>query len=197
MNQMHKQIPTYCRKCDEKGTITPLFSTIMLLAIILVILAGWVIIHFVVPRFQDKKIPTAAPAFSQDALAAISGVSAFYTIDYTESAEQWASQVCATTTDEGCTFARSYFASAVHTTAEKYSVKTSSTVLPIELVDNDDVHMLRIWKMQVILSNPWPEVEQTQTVYVAVEYDKNLQEWWMQHILFEQEALKYIVTPTP
>jgi len=56
---------------------------------------------------------------------------------------------------------------------------------------------LRVWKMQVTLSNPWPAIEQTYIVYVAVEYDENLQEWRMQHVLFEQEAQKYAVTPTP
>jgi uncharacterized protein (DUF736 family) len=174
-----------------------MFPAVVLVAIILIVSAGWVIVHFVVPLFQDKHIPAAGLALSQDAQAAIAGVSSFYTIDFTESAEQWAERVCATTTKEGCIFARGYFAAAVHATAEKYSVQTSCTVLPVELVDNDEAHMMRIWKMQVTLSNPWPVVEQTHTVYVAVEFDENLQDWRMQHVLFEQEAQKYAVTPTP
>jgi hypothetical protein len=63
------------------------------------------------------------------------------------------------------------------------------------MVDDDEEHMLRVWKMQVVLSNPWPGVEQSQTVYVAVEYDQVSQDWRMQHILFEQEAVKYEATP--
>ena len=57
--------------------------------------------------------------------------------------------------------------------------------------------MVRIWKMQVTLSNPWPSAAQTQTVYVEVEYDENIQEWRMHHVLFEQEAQKYLSSPTP
>jgi hypothetical protein len=193
---MHKQLKTRCMNRSERGAIAPTFTPILLIVLILIALAGWMIIHFVVPLFQDKQIPAAGPALSQDAQAAIAGVSAFYTLDYTKSAEQWADQVCTTTTDEGCSFARGYYAAAVHATAEKYSVQTGCTVLPVELVDNDETNMVRIWKMQVTLSNPWPAVEQTQTIYVAVEYDKILQEWRMQHVLFEQEAQKY-VTPTP
>jgi len=192
---MHNTIRLFNR--SEKGTVTPIFLLIMLTAAILIALAGWAIFHFVIPLFQDKQIPAAGPALSQDAQAAIAGVSAFYTIDYTESAEQWADRVCTTTTHEGCIFARGYVAAAVHATAEKYFVQTSCTVLPVELVDNDEAHMVRIWKMQVTLSNPWPTVEQTHTAYVAVGYDENFQEWRMQHVLFEQEAHKYAVTNTP
>jgi hypothetical protein len=181
----------------EKGRVNPTIPAISLIAILLTILAGWAITHFVIPLFQDKPIPTASQALSQDARAAIAGVSAFYTIDYTESADQWAERVCATTTDEGCLFSKGYYAGAVHVTAEKYSVHTSCTVLSVALVDNDKTHMLRIWKMQVTLSNPWPTIQQTQAVYVAVAYDEKRQEWRMQHVLFDQEAQKYIKTPTP
>jgi uncharacterized protein (DUF736 family) len=194
---MHKQTTTHRTNRREAGTASPTFLPILLVAIILAALAGWAIAQFVVPLFQDKQIPAAGPALSRDAQAAIAGVSAFYTIDYTESAEQWADRVCTTTTDEGCIFSKGYFAAAVHATAEKYSVQTSCTVLPVELVDNDEARMLRVWKMQVTLSNPWPAIEQTYIVYVAVEYDENLQEWRMQRVLFEQEAQKYAVTPTP
>ncbi len=194
---MQKQITTHRTNRSEKGTADPIFPAIVLIAIILIASAGWAIVHFVVPLFQDKHIPAAGLALSQDAQAAITGVSAFFTIDYTESAEQWAGRVCTTTTNEGCIFARGYTAAAVHATAEKYSVQTSCTVLPVELVGNDEAHMLRIWKMQVTLSNPWPEIEQTHTVYVAIEFDEYLQEWRMQHVLFEQEAQKYIASPTP
>jgi uncharacterized protein (DUF736 family) len=194
---MQKQITTRRTNRSEKGTADPMYPAILLLAIVLIASAGWAIVHFVVPLLQDKQIPAAGPALSQDAQAAIAGVSAFFTIDYTESAEHWVERVCATTTNEGCVFARGYTAAAVHATAEKYSVQTSCTVLPVELVDNDEAHMVRIWKMQVTLSNPWPGVEQTHTVYVAVEFDENLREWRMQHVLFEQEAQKYLASPTP
>jgi hypothetical protein len=145
---------------------------------------------------QSGSIPRAAiTPISPDAQAAVAGVSAFYTIDYSETAQQWADRVCTTTTADGCTFVRGFLANTVHTTAEQYSVQTSCGVLPVAMVDDDEEHMLRVWKMQVVLSNPWPGVEQSQTVYVAVEYDQVSQDWRMQHILFEQEAVKYEATP--
>ena len=197
MNQMHKQIPTYCRKCDEKGTITPLFSTIMLLAIILVILAGWVIIHFVVPRFQTKQIPTAGPALSQDVQAAIIGVSAFYTIDYTEPEQAWAERICALiATPEDCLLLQVYFAPAIHATAEKYHVKTTCTVLPVELFSTNEATMSRIWKLQVTVANPWPGINPTEAVFAEVVFDQAMQEWHFRRILFEQELPGY-GTPTP
>ena len=182
---------------SEKGLIDSTLPAIIVMVITLTALAGWSIIHFIIPLFQDNRIPSVSPALPQDARAAIAGVSAFYTIDYTKSANQWAEQVCTTTTDEGCVFAKGYYAAAVHATAEKYTVHTSCTVLPVALVDNDETHMLRIWKMLVTLSNPWPAIQQAQTIYVAVAYDKKRQEWRMQHVLFDQEAKKYNTTPTP
>ena len=193
---MRNQINTRSINSFEKGLVDPTIPAISLIAICLTILVGWAITHFVLPLFQDKPIPVASQALSQDARAAIAGVSAFYTIDYTESSDQWAERVCATTTDEGCIFSKGYYAGAVHATAEKYSVHTSCTVLPVSLVDNDETHMQRVWKMQVTLSNPWPTIQQTQTVYVAVAYDEKRQEWRMQHILFDQESQKYNSTPT-
>jgi hypothetical protein len=62
-------------------------------------------------------------------------------------------------------------------------------------VEDDEEHRLRVWRLQVALSDPWPGVEQSQTVYVAVEYDQASQAWRMQHVLFEQEAAKYEATP--
>jgi hypothetical protein len=194
---MQKQSTTHRTNRNEMGTADPFLPAILFVVIFLIALAGWAIVHFVVPLIQDKQIPVAGQVLSQDAQAAITGVSAFYTIDYTESTELWTGRVCATTLEEGCNFVKGYFAAAVHSMAEKYSVQTTCTVLPVELVNNDEAHMVRIWKMQVTLSNPWPAVEQTQTVYVAVEYDKNLQEWRMQHVLFDQEAQKYLASPTP
>ena len=170
---------------------------ILFAAIILIALAGWAIVHFDFPIFQNKQIPVAGQLLSEDAQAAIAGVSAFYTIDYTESAELWVERVSSPTTKEGCIFSAGYIATAIRSMAEKYSVKTTCTVMPVELVDNDQAHMVRIWKMQVTLSNPWPTIAKTQTVYVAVEFDENHQEWRMQHILFEKEAQKYLVSPTP
>ena len=191
---MPKQIAVFHPTHSEKGTVNP--APLVIMAVVFA-LAGWAIVHFVVPLFRDKQIPAAGQVISPDEQAAIAGVSAFYTIDYTEPENAWADRVCAVSTDEGCTVVKGYLAAAIRLTAEKYSVQTGCTVLPVELVENDEINQLRIWKVQVTLANPWPGVEQTHAVYVAVEYDSTLQKWLMQHILFKQEMEKYTTTATP
>ena len=104
------------------GTADPILPAFLLVAIFLIAIAGWAIVHFIVPLFQDKQIPAAGQVLSEDTKAAIAGVSAFYTIDYTEFMELWGERVCATTTEEGCNFVKGYFAAAVHSMAEKYFV---------------------------------------------------------------------------
>ena len=197
MNYMHNHIPTHPANRSEKGMITPWFPAVMLLAIILVILAGWAIIHFIVPQFQGNQIPAASPALSQDAQVAISGVSAFYTIDYTEPEQAWAERICTLiATPEDCLFLQVYFAPAIRAAAEKYHVQTTCTVLPVGLFSTNDTTMSRIWKLQVSVANPWPGIKPTETVFAEVVFDQAMQEWHFRRILFEQELPGY-GTPTP
>ena len=195
MTHMHNT--SHCTNRSEKGTATPLLSAIALTVIILIALAGWAIVHFLVPLFQDKEIPAAGPALSQDAQAAIAGVSAFYTIDYTEPEGSWAYRICALiATPDDCLFLQAYFAPAIRATAEKYSIQTTCTVLPVELFSTDESTMSRIWIMQVTVANPWPGIKPTETVFAEVVFDQAKQEWRFRRILFDQEVQGY-GTPTP
>lgn len=170
--------------------------TIFLL-ILVALLVVFATVYAVWSIRQNQPVPAASAPVPPDAQAAIAGVAAFYTIDYTESMEDWINRVCATTTEDGCILISEYVAGMVYATADEYSIQTDCTVLPVELVDNDETNQVRVWKVQITLSNPWPTVEQTKVLYVAVEYDETLQVWRMQHILFEQETQKYAGTPTP
>ncbi len=186
---MHKQLKTRRTNRSEKGATAPTFTAILFIAIILIALAGWAIVKYVVPLFQDKQIPVAGPALSQDAQAAIAGTGAYYTIDYTETADQWADRVCShLTTAEDCAVTRMLIAPEIYNLAQRHQIKTGSTVYPLGMVYEYPDKLMRIWQLQVTLTNPWPEVENAQTVYAVVVYDEAAQKWAMQRILFSQEA---------
>jgi hypothetical protein len=181
----------------EKGTATPMFPVVVLTGILLVVAASWAMVRYVVPLFQDKFIPVAGPALSQDAMAAMAGVSAFYTIDHTEAESSWSDRMCAlTATPDDCLFLQVYFAPLIRTTAEKYNIRTTCTVLPVQLFSTDDANLSRIWTLQVTVTDPWPGIDPTETVYAKVVFDQLAQEWRFRRILFEQELQGY-GTPSP
>jgi hypothetical protein len=194
---MHKQIMTQRTNRSEKGVATSWHFFIVLAALLLISAAAWAISQFVVPLFQDKQIPAAGPALSPDAQAAIAGVSAFYTIDYTEPEDAWTDRMCAlAATPDDCLFLQVYFAPAIRTTAEKYRVQTTCTVLPLGLFSADESTMSRIWILQVTIADPWPGILATETVFAEVVFDRTTQEWRFRRILFSQELPGY-GTPTP
>jgi len=177
---------------NNKGAATFLLPAIVLLAFVPIVLAGWAILHFATLRFQGREIPAADPALSFDAQAAIAGVSAFYTIDYTEPEGAWVQRMCAlSATPDDCTFLQVYFAPVIRATAEKYRVQSTCTVLPVELFSNNETTMSRIWTMQVAVANPWPGINATETVFVEVVFDRVRQVWRFRRILFEREQQGY------
>jgi hypothetical protein len=181
----------------KKGPATPWHPAIVLLAIVPIASAGWAIVQYIVPRFQEVRIPAAGPALSQDAQAAIAGVAAFYTIDYTEPVGAWAERMCAlVVTPDDCLLLQLYFAPAIRATAEKYRVQSTCTVLPVGLFSIDETILSRIWILQVTVSNPWPGINPTETVFAEVVFDQDRQEWRFRRILFEQELPGYR-SPTP
>ena len=181
----------------NKSPATPWLPAIVLLAFVPIVLAGWAILHFATLRFQGREISAADPALSLDAKAAIAGVSAFYTIDYTEPEGAWAERMCALiSTPDDCLFVQMYFAPVIHATAKKYRVQSTCTVLPVELFSNNETTMSRIWTLQVTVEKPWPGINPTETVFAEVIFDRTRQEWRFRRILFVQELQGYR-TPTP
>jgi hypothetical protein len=194
---MHKKSPFLRKNRGEMGTATPWFPAITIPLIFLVGMVGWAILKLVIPLFQDKQVPSAGPLLSADAQAAIAGVSAYYTIDYTEPEGAWRDRMCALlATAEDCLFLQVYLAPAIRATAEKYRVQTTCTVLPLELYSDNGSTMSRIWTLQLTVANPWPGIAPTETVFAEVVFDQTSQEWRFRRILFAQEIQGY-VTPEP
>jgi len=139
---------------------------------------------------QTEEIATGLPA---DAQAAVNAATAFYTLDYTESGDLWATRLCAYATDAGCRAIQDFFAPAVQAMVQKNQIQSGCTVEPVRLVaDKGDIH---IWQVTVSMDNLWPGLDApTQDVYVEVE--KVNSRWLMNRILFEQE-IRRIITPTP
>ena len=147
----------------------------------------------VVPVMMTPK-STSTPAIPPDAMAAVKGATAFYTLDYTEPPNLWPLRVCGYTTEEGCKAIREFFASSVQAAIHKYRVQTHAFAKPVQLIVDDGDR--RIWKLEVTLTNPWSEGSEgmTQDVYAAVAKEGG--RWLLSRILFEQEVAKFI-TPTP
>ena len=169
---------------NSKGARTA--AVILLLA--LAGLMGW-------SAWQQGLIPNpeSEPALPPDALAAAKGVSAFYTLDFTEPPNLWPQRVCAYTTQEGCKAIQDFFAPAVIASAERYQVRTQAMAEPLQVVA--DLGTRRIWKLAVTLTNPWSdETVGAQEVYAEVRQEGG--QWLLERILFEQEIAQYL-TPAP
>jgi hypothetical protein len=165
---------------------TRILAAVLMLALVAVTLV------LIWPRvFAPEATPD--PGLSPDALAAQVAVTAFYTMDYTESPELWPARVCAYTTEKGCLAVRDFYAPSVRAAIEKYKIQTECEVEPIQLML--DAGSQRIWKLQVTLTNPWTELSiATQEAYAEVDYQDG--QWLLNRILFEQE-IAHLLTPAP
>lgn len=162
------------------------------LALSLAILGvGLACLRFRLPSlFQSA--PTSPPP---DAQAAVAGVKAIYTLDYTEDAKTWQERVCAVSTAQGCAFFQSLLAPAMRKTVEQKQIRTGCEVQAVRLVEEDG--QTRVWELTVTLDNPWPGVEATMPVYAAVEQQED-GSWLFQRILFTQEVeARYGATASP
>jgi len=161
-------------------------------AIVLVLTLSAIAALVFVPPFLVTKSQNNVQ-IPADAMAAVSGVTAFYTLDYTEPPDLWASRVCAHTTGKGCEAIREFFAPSIKAAIDQYRVQTYAMVEPVQMMA--DFEDQRIWKLEVTMSNPWnEETVGTQDVYAEVEMEDG--EWLLSRILFEQEISQFL-TPTP
>ena len=147
----------------------------------------------VVPVMIAPK-PTSTPAIPPDAMAAVKGATAFYTLDYTEPPNLWALRVCGYTTEEGCKAIQEFFAPSVQAAIDKYRVQTHAFVKPVQLIVDDGDR--RIWKLEVTLTHPWSEGPEGMQQDVYAEVAKEGGRWLLSRILFEQEIAQFL-TPTP
>jgi hypothetical protein len=145
------------------------------------------------PWFIPQLEEATATGLPADAQAAVNAAKAFYTLDYSEDIDLWATRLCAYSTDAGCRAVQDYFAPAVQAMVQENQVRSGCTVEPVRLIaDKGDIH---IWHVTVSMDNPWPGLDApVQDVFVEVE--KVGGRWLMNRILFEQET-EQLITPTP
>lgn len=155
----------------------------VLIAILILTLIAIVFLALRPALFPRHETLATTPV--QDAQAAVNAVTAFYTLDYTESPDVWAARVCAYATEEGCAIVRSYFAPAMQSLLQVNFIQTGCTALPVRLVE--DAEDKRIWQIEATLDHPWMGLDtQTQMVFVEMSWEDN--QWLMNRILFEQEV---------
>jgi hypothetical protein len=154
----------------------------------------------IIARFESASPTQPDPQSAPDSQAAVTALTAFYTLDYSEPVDQWQGRVCALTTPNGCQLIQALFAPVVRQVVEDNQVKTGCTVQPLRLVEDDGA--TRIWKLEVTLGNPWPGEASTTPVYAEVAQANGA--WLLNRILFSQETARFatptlsaVETPTP
>jgi hypothetical protein len=163
----------------------------VLIVILVLTLTAIVVLALRPAQFPKDQVVETAPA--TDSQAAVDAVTAFYTLDYTESQDLWAARVCAHATEEGCTIVRSFFAPAMQDLLHENFIQTGCTALPVQLVEETGV--TRIWQVEATLDHPWIGLNaQTQMVFVEMAQEDG--QWLMNRILFEQETDR-LNTATP
>lgn len=133
--------------------------------------------------FPEQQAAITTPV--TDSQAAVDAVTAFYTLDYTESSESWAARVCIHATKEGCAIIRSYFTPAMQHLLQDNFIQTGCTVVPVRLVE--DTGDMRVWQVEATIDHPWMGLD-AQTQMVFVEMTQENDQWLMNRILFEQEV---------
>jgi hypothetical protein len=133
-------------------------------------------------------------AYSPDAQAAVNGVKAFYTLDYTVLAEQWEAAVCKTMTPDGCRVFQALYAPVVRLVVEQNQVQTGCSVQALRLVEENGDGS-RTWLLEVMLDAPWPGVGPVMPIYAEV-VPAGDNAWLLDHILLEEESSRF-QTPAP
>jgi|APFre7841882654_1041346.scaffolds.fasta_scaffold01762_12 hypothetical protein len=138
----------------------------------------------------SSEIPSGV---SPDAQAAVDAVTAFYTLDYTETPDLWATRVCTLTTEAGCRAIRGFYGPAVEKMVQENQIQTGCNVIPLHLISEQG--NIRMWQVSVSLDHPWSGLDQpVQDAFAEVENVNGL--WLMNRILFQQEVTNPI-PPTP
>ena len=145
------------------------------------------------PRFAIASTETPF-AYSPDAQAAINGVTAFYTLDYTVPAEQWEAAVCKTMTPDGCRVFQALYAPVVRFVVEQNQVQTGCSVQALRLVEENGDGS-RTWLLEVMLDAPWPGIGPVMPIYAEV-VSAGDNAWLLDHILLEEESARF-QTPAP
>jgi len=178
---------------SRKTTRNTLFALILLL----VVAGGFFLLRSdpsvvgMITRFHSTETPTMGdPATMLDAQAAVSAITAFYTLDHTVPEAQWQGSVCKWTTTDGCTLIQQLYALPVRALVDANQVQTGCTVKAVRLVENNSKS--RTWLLTVSLDHPWPGAGAEFPVYAQVTQQNGT--WLLEHILLEQEAARFQIT---
>jgi hypothetical protein len=161
----------------------------LLIALSLIGIIALLVLPIIITPKQESE-----SAISPDAMAAVQGVTAFYTLDFTETSDKWLLRVCGFTTDQGCMVVKDFFAASVRATVDQNRVQTYAFVTPVQLISDNGDH--RIWRLKVTLTNPWEEGTKGMQQDVYAEVANEGGKWLLNRILFEQEVSKFL-TPLP
>lgn len=179
----------------SRKTLKTAFTLIVVVILLAALAAAWFLLLGANPGFLERLNGGGSPpdGLTPDALAAAAGVSAFYTLDYTQPAEEWQADVCATLTPEGCQVFQFLYAPGMRRLVEERQVQTGCTAQRIRAVEEGEGR--RVWLLEVTLENPWEGAPASDQVYAEVVQGTDSR-WLMTHILFGQEAERF-QTPAP
>ena len=166
----------------------------LFIVILLLILAG-IMADLALPRLTGRSLAQVA-GFDSGRAAAIAGVEAFYSVDYTESSDVWAARLCALSSEPACDFYQNtimpYVWPEIVSTQTTVIAATDQVVkLADEVADTRDAEPMQVWRMNVSLSQPWPQGNgQTEfPAYVLVVREKN--GWKFERFLLNDELVRY------
>jgi hypothetical protein len=139
-------------------------------------------------------------ANNEDALArnaALAGAQAFYTVDYQKGQQDWLDQLCAVSTQTGCTVTQNVIAPYLWSQLEP--AKTTTTVqvsaqgkVQEQVASTRDNAPLQIWQLQIQLSAPWPVQKDPLTNFPAMALVvKENGSWKFERFLTEDEFKVY------
>lgn len=141
---------------------------------------------------QPDPTPTPSTADTQASEAIITGVEAFFNVNYQEGKEAWLFRLCQVSTEGGCLFVKSGSAALWERYADSKTV-TSARVIPQVRIKQSDTE--QVWQVAVELTEPLPGSEKTSDVAYAVAVRVE-EVWKFDRFLLAQE-IRALKTQTP
>jgi hypothetical protein len=155
-----------------------LFTWLLVIILLVAVGSGLYAFRRFLPSHEAILQPVAATSLTTpdgDQLAqaaAVSGAQAFYSVDYQNGKQAWLDQLCAVSTNIGCTMDQNVFVPALWPQLE--AAKTSTTIQVsaqekvLEQVNPMGDVPQQVWRLDVQLSAPWPAQEQPLTNFPAL-----------------------------
>ncbi len=152
----------------------------LLLVIVLLVAIGLAFYAFrrFLPGREVAPQPVAAASVTTpdvDQLAqaaAVAGAQAFYNVDYQKGKQAWLDQLCAVSTNTGCTMDQNVIVPALWPQLEPAKTNTTVQVAVQEKVIEQTSPLgdipQQVWKLNIELSAPWPVQEQPLTSFPAL-----------------------------